>query len=111
MIYQRTHPVVNNFDQTLYVVVHYNPIKPPTLKLKSLHPLVAPRPESGPIEPFNAPNLSHPIGRWGPSALPQTTTLGRGNLVLAFEVTRRRNVVGLVVLVLFQTKKNVNYCP
>ena len=33
-------------------------------------PSVAPRPESGPIDPFNAPSLSHPIGRWGPSALP-----------------------------------------
>ena len=35
-------------------------------------------------------------GRWRPSALPQTTTLGRADRPLAFEVPRMRDVVGPV---------------
>ena len=40
-------------------------------------------------------------------SLPNHST-GPDNRLLAFEVTRLRNVVGLVVLVLFQTEKNIN---
>ena len=35
-------------------------------------------------------------GRWRPSTLPQTTTLGRADHSLAFEVPCKRDVVGLV---------------
>ena len=47
-IYERTHPVVNNSRYALYVVVNYNPIKPPPLKLKSLYPLLWPVQTSNP---------------------------------------------------------------
>jgi len=48
MIYEITQPVVNNSRYALYVVVNYNPIKPPPLKLKSLYPLLWPVQTSNP---------------------------------------------------------------
>jgi len=45
------------------------------------------------------------MGTIGPTT---THSTGTDDHLLAFEVTRLRNVVGLVVLVLFQTEKNVN---
>jgi hypothetical protein len=62
MICENTQPVVNNHHKKPYMLwSNTNPIKPPTLELKSPYP---PIPTSvgltvpgQPIEPFNAPNL------------------------------------------------------